>query len=338
MSEPVADRQLGAASVAPEELLQIRNLTVAFPTSSGLKVVVNEVSLDIRRGETHGLVGESGSGKSMMCRGILGVVPYPGATIGGEVRWNGVDLTRASARELRGVRGRQIGMVYQDPTSALNPVLSVGDQIAETLQTHGDFSWKTARKEAAELLERVGIPAAQTRVDAYSHELSGGMRQRAMIAIAIACRPQLLLADEPTTNLDVTIQAQVLALLADLQAEYGLAMLLVSHDLGVVARAATRVSVMYAGRIVEQAPTRSLFGTARHPYTAGLLRALPRLGRGTTRELLTPIPGQPPDVADLPAGCPFQPRCEFCRPQCAEVDMTLLPVAPDHTSACPFLQ
>jgi oligopeptide/dipeptide ABC transporter ATP-binding protein len=227
-------------------------------------------------------------------------------------------------------------MIFQDPASALNPVFTVGAQIAETIATHTDLRRAKARAEAVDLLGRVGIPSPRERYDAYSHQLSGGMRQRAMIALAVSCQPALILADEPTTNLDVTIQDQILHLLADLREERGMALVLVSHDLGVVSQTADRVVVMYAGHIVEQAPTDVLFSGTRHPYTRGLVRAQPSLRPGSVREALVPIEGQPPELDQLPEGCPFQPRCPKRRDACAEVDMALLPVAPGHLTACPF--
>jgi len=287
-------------------------------------------------GECLGIVGESGSGKSMTCRSILGLVPRPGAIIDGSIRWRGQELVGASERRLRRIRGGEIGMIFQDPASALNPVYTIGSQIVETIVAHTDQGRAAARASAVELLSRVGIPSPRERANAYPHQLSGGMRQRAMIALAISCNPSLILADEPTTNLDVTIQDQILHLLADLRAEQEMAMILVSHDLGVVSQTADRVAVMYAGHIVEQASTRELFVRGRHPYTRGLIRALPSLQAGRERDRLVPIEGQPPELDRFPAGCPFQPRCASQRDECAQVDMALAQVGVDHLSACPF--
>jgi peptide/nickel transport system ATP-binding protein len=320
-------------TVGAEPLLELRNLTVAFPTAHGIAVPVNDVSFSLEPGETMGIVGESGSGKSMMCRAIMGLVAWPGAIVSGSIRWNGKELTDASQSRLATIRGKEIAMIFQDPTSALNPVFTVGEQIAESLRVHLKMSRSQAKRDAISLLDRVGIPSAAERYNAYPHEMSGGMRQRAMIAIAIACRPKLILADEPTTNLDVTIQDQILNLLAALQDEHGMAMILVSHDLGVVSQNARSVVVMYAGFLVEHAPTRILVEGCRHPYTAGLISALPTI---RTSGRLEPIPGQPPELDTLPDGCPFQPRCSFRSDACEAVDMTL-EGEDGHTSACPFV-
>jgi peptide/nickel transport system ATP-binding protein len=329
------DRAHGRTELSAPPILEVRSLKTAFPTARGVALAVNNVSLSVAAGETKGIVGESGSGKSMTCRSILGLVPWPGQIIGGSVLWKGRELVGLPERKLRAIRGPEIAMIFQDPTSALNPVFTIGEQIAETMRVHLKLRSRQARREATELLGRVGIPSPRERYRAYPHQLSGGMRQRAMIAIAISCRPQLVLADEPTTNLDVTIQDQILNLLADLQAEYGMALVLVSHDLGVVAQNADSVAVMYSGFIVEQAPTASLFPDCRHPYTAGLIRALPSM-RGRAGAPLEPIPGQPPELDALVAGCPFQPRCRFAREACSEVDMQLR--GDGHLSACPFVE
>jgi oligopeptide/dipeptide ABC transporter ATP-binding protein len=317
-------------------LLEVSELYTAFPTRSGVSFAVNGVGLTVAPGECLGIVGESGSGKSMTCRSILGLVPRPGAIVGGSVRWRGQELVGAGERRLRGVRGAEIGMIFQDPASALNPVYTIGGQIVETIVVHTGRGRAAARRDAVELLARVGIPSPAERAHAYPHELSGGMRQRAMIALAIACGPALILADEPTTNLDVTIQDQILVLLADLRAEQEMAMVLVSHDLGVVSQSADRVAVMYAGYLVEEAPTRDLFRRTRHPYTRGLMRAAPSMRPGSERDPLVPIEGQPPELDRLETGCPFQPRCPHRRDACAEVDMSLVPAGPAHVTACPF--
>jgi oligopeptide/dipeptide ABC transporter ATP-binding protein len=323
-----------APTVDPE--LSISGLTVAFPTAAGLSIAVNNVSLAVPPGKVLGIVGESGSGKTMLCRSILGLVPWPGSIIAGEIVWDGTDLVTARKRTLADVRGRDISMIFQDPTSALDPVFTIGDQISETLRTHLRLGRKEAHQEAIDLLTRVGIPSARERYNAYPHQLSGGMRQRAMIAIAISCRPRLILADEPTTNLDVTIQDQILGLLADLREEHGMAMILVSHDLGVVSQNADTVVVMYSGYVVESAPTSSIFDATRHPYTARLIEALPSIEVPAERVQLPSIPGQPPRLDDLPPGCPFAPRCRYARAGCSEVDMQRLTVAAGHDTACPF--
>jgi len=319
-------------------LLEVEQLRVAFPTAAGVAFAVAGVSFAVRPGECLGIVGESGSGKSMTCRSILGLVPKPGAIVAGSIRWRGRELVGAGERRLRRVRGAEIGMIFQDPASALNPVYTVGAQIVETIVSHTDHGRARARAEAVELLGRVGIPSPRTRFNAYPHQLSGGMRQRAMIALAISCGPALILADEPTTNLDVTIQDQILHLLADLREEQEMAMILVSHDLGVVSQAADRVGVMYAGHIVEEAPTRELFEHTHHPYTSGLMRALPSIRPGAQRDPLVPIEGQPPELDRLAPGCPFQPRCTHRRDDCAAVDTSLQPAGPEHRTACPFVR
>ncbi len=318
--------------------LELRGLTVAFPTRDGLAVAVNDVSLSVAPGHVTGIVGESGSGKTMICRAILGLVPRPGAILGGEILWRGRDLVNAPPGALRRVRGGEIAMIFQDPASALDPLFTIGDQIAEPLRAHRGLSRSGAEKEAIELLGRVGIPSPRERVNAYPHQLSGGMRQRAMIASAISCKPELVLADEPTTSLDVTIQDQILGLLAELREEYGMSMVLVSHDLGVIAQNADSVAVMYSGSIVETAPTHKIFAATRHPYTAALIQALPSIHVQEPRAALEPIPGQPPSLDDLPDGCPFGPRCEHATDACQAVDMTRIAVDSEHETACPFAE
>ena len=334
VDSPAAGAPLAAA--ARPAMLEVSDLWTAFPTRRGVAFAVAGVSFGVGPGECLGIVGESGSGKSMTCRSILGLVPRPGAIVDGSIRWRGQELVGAGQRRLRRVRGAEIGMIFQDPASALNPVYTIGAQIVETIVAHTSRGRSAARRDAVELLSRVGIPSPRERVDAYPHQLSGGMRQRAMIALAIACAPALILADEPTTNLDVTIQDQILHLLADLRAEREMAMILVSHDLGVVSQTADRVAVMYAGHVVELAPTSELFARTRHPYTRGLMHALPSLRPGSERDRLVPINGQPPELDRLAPGCPFQPRCVLATERCTEVDMSLTPVGPAHLSACPF--
>jgi oligopeptide/dipeptide ABC transporter ATP-binding protein len=324
------------APVSSEPLLSVADLTTVFPTARGLAVASNGVSFQLDAGETLGLVGESGSGKSVTCRSILGLVPEPGRVLGGSIRFQGAELLSLSERSWRALRGAQISMIFQDPMSSLNPVYSIGDQITEPLRIHRGMKRRQATEEAVRLLQRVEIAAARERLDSFPHELSGGMRQRVMIAIAISCRPKLLLADEPTTALDVTIQDQILALLLELQAEEGMAILLVSHDLGVIAHACERVAVMYAGFVVEEASTEALFERPAHPYTAALLQALPELAAQREDRRLVPIAGQPPELVELPPGCPFAPRCELARPACSEVSMSLIKAASAHLTACPF--
>jgi oligopeptide/dipeptide ABC transporter ATP-binding protein len=324
-----------AASGQP--LLQVRGLTVGFPTLSGIALAVRNLSLDVRRGEIVGLVGESGSGKSVTCRAILGLVPEPGAILGGGVLLDERDLTKSAPRELRRVRGSDVAMIFQDPVSSLNPVFTVGHQIAEVLRQRRSLSRSQGRARALELLHRVGIPSPERRLRSYPHELSGGMRQRVMIAMALSGEPRLLLADEPTTALDVTIQDQILFLLADIRRETGMAIILVSHDLGVIAQACDTVAVMYAGYLVEVAPAAELFARPQHPYTRVLLDAIPRLDAGVSRGELRAIAGQPPDLRELPAGCPFAPRCPHARAECRAVSMELVDVGPEHLSACPFV-
>jgi len=324
------------APISPEPLLSVHDLTTVFPTAKGLAVASNGVSFHVEAGETLGLVGESGSGKSVTCRSILSLVPEPGRIIGGSVRFQGVELLKLPERSLRALRGTLISMVFQDPMSSLNPVYSVGAQIMEPLRIHRGMTRREAREEAVRLLQRVEIPAARERLDSYPHELSGGMRQRVMIAIAISCRPKLLLADEPTTALDVTIQDQILSLLLELQADEGMAILLVSHDLGVIAHACDRVAVMYAGYVVEEASTEALFERPAHPYTAALLRALPELAAQREDRRLVPIRGQPPELVSLPQGCPFAARCELAQPARTDVSMNLIEVGAGHLTACPF--
>ena len=328
--------QLGERSNAREPLLEVRDLYVGFPTLDGTLLAANRVNLSVRSGEVLGLVGESGSGKTVTCRSLIGLVPKPGETLSGEIVFDGRDLLQLSARELRRIRAHEIGMVFQDPASFLNPVYKVGDQISETLRVNLGMKRKEARTHGIELLRRVGIPSPDARFHDYPHQLSGGMQQRVMIALAIAPEPRLLLADEPTTALDVTIQAQILALLSSLQSETGMAMILVSHDFGVIAQHCHSVAVMYAGYVVEYGSVETIFSTPRHPYTQALLRSLLPLEARTDRTRLVSIPGQTPNLARLPAGCPFGPRCNHVRPTCSEVEMGLEAVGPEQLSACPF--
>lgn len=311
--------------------LLVRELRTRFSTPRGALEVVRGVSFEVAQGEVLGIVGESGSGKSVMLRSILRLLQPP-TEIRGEVLWKGENLLEVSKRRMREVTGGEISMIFQEPMSALNPVLTVGEQIFESLQEHERLRGRAARERAVELLELVGIPSPQARLKAYPHEFSGGMRQRAMIAIALASNPQLLLADEPTTALDVTIQDQILKLLLRLRDRFGMSVVLVTHDLGVVAQTCDRVAVMYAGRFVEVAPVRDIFRAPKHAYTLGLRQSLP--DSGGNRRPLTPIPGAPPDLRRLPPGCPFAPRCSYMTAACEEASPPLMRVADDHFSAC----
>ena len=316
-------------------LLDVRNLQTHFLTRGGVVRAVDGVSWDVKEGETVALVGESGCGKSVTALSIMRLVAQPaGRIVGGRVLFKGRDLLALSEEEMRHVRGREIGMVFQEPMTSLNPVLTIGRQLTEGLEIHLGMSQPDARKRAEEMLGLVGIPDAARRLRQYPHQFSGGMRQRMMIAMALACNPALVLADEPTTALDVTIQAQILELMKDLARRLGVAMLIITHNLGVVARYADRVNVMYAGRIIERGTARELYAHPRHPYTLGLLRSVPRLDE-PRRARLAPIEGQPPDLTRLPPGCAFAPRCAFRVERCAHEVPPLESVADDgHVSAC----
>jgi oligopeptide/dipeptide ABC transporter ATP-binding protein len=322
--------------VAAEPLLEVRDLAVEFRTRRGVVRAVRGLSYTLDAGESLGIVGESGSGKSVSALAVLGLLPKRSAGItAGSIRFRGRELVGAPERELRAIRGSAIALIFQDPLSSLNPVLTIGRQIEEQLRAHGKAAdHRAAEVRALELLELVGIPAAARRLRQYPHELSGGMRQRAMIAMALSCDPALLIADEPTTALDVTIQAQILELLEQLRATLGMSILLITHDLGVVAGHTSRVAVMYAGRVVEEGPTEPLLARPAHPYTLGLLRSIARLDR-PRQATLTPIPGTPPDLASDLRGCPFAPRCPYARERCAE-DPPLGAVEPGREAACWF--
>ncbi|MEP7053381.1 MAG: ABC transporter ATP-binding protein [Pseudomonadota bacterium] len=311
-------------------LLSIRDLRVNFETDAGSVPAVRGVDLDIGAGETVALVGESGCGKSVTAMSVMRLIS--GQVSAASLQFRGQDLSRLPEAEMRRVRGGQIGMIFQEPMSSLNPVFKVGEQIAEVLILHQRLSVPAARAQALELLNLVGIPSPERRVQQYPHELSGGMKQRVMIAMAIACRPQLLIADEPTTALDVTIQAQIMDLLRSLKRELGMAVLLITHDLGVVAHFAERVAVMYAGKIVEQGTTRDIFKRAAHPYTQALLGALPDPLHPTKR--LEAIPGRVPSPRMLPAGCAFCARCKFAFEPCPEKQPDLFQVGAEHRAAC----
>jgi oligopeptide transport system ATP-binding protein len=318
-------------------LLEVRNLETHFKTQDGLVKAVNNVSFHVDRGETLGIVGESGSGKSVTSLSIMRLIPSPpGKIVGGELIFDGENLLDLSEEEMRHVRGNRIAMIFQDPMTSLNPVLTIGRQITESLELHMKMSGAEARKRAIDLLSMVGIPSPGGRLDDYPHQFSGGMRQRVMIAMALSCNPELLIADEPTTALDVTIQAQILELINRLKNELGTAVIIITHDLGVVAGMADRVNVMYAGGVVEEGATAEIFGNPRMPYTIGLLRSIPRLDEGEGRKL-TPIRGLPPDLINLPQVCPFSPRCDyFVAGKCDQTVPPLRPVGPDHRAACLF--
>ena len=314
-------------------LLQVRNLRTNFQTSAGVVRAVDGVSWDVQEGETVALVGESGCGKSVSALSIMRLVAEPAGRIeGGEILYKGRDLLKLSESEMQSVRGREIAMVFQEPMTSLNPVLTIGRQLTEGLEIHLGLRGAAVQARAVELLGMVGIPDPARRLAQYPHHFSGGMRQRMMIAMALACNPSLILADEPTTALDVTIQAQILELMRDLARRLKVAMLIITHNLGVVARYADRVNVMYAGRIVEQATAGEIYANPRHPYTLGLLRSVPRLDE-PRRARLDPIQGQPPDLTRLPPGCAFAPRCNYKVERCAEVP-PLEDVVPGHSSAC----
>ncbi len=315
-------------------LLEVRGLETRFFTQDGVVHAVNGISYSMDEGETLAIVGESGSGKSVSVLSILRLIPQPpGKITGGEVLFEGKDLLKMSNSEIRKVRGNRIAMVFQDPMTSLNPVLTIGFQVMEALELHLGMNKHQARERAAELLQMVGIPDAASRLDDYPHQFSGGMRQRVMIAMGLACNPKLLIADEPTTALDVTIQAQIVELVKQLQKEIGMAVIWITHDLGVVAGLADRVIVMYAGNIVEEAPVKELYDNPRHPYTLGLLDSVPRMDRPRKKKL-TPIEGLPPDLLEMPAGCPFAPRCKYRTDRCLEERPTLRTVAPNHRIAC----
>jgi oligopeptide transport system ATP-binding protein len=315
-------------------LLEVRGLRTHFHTDAGEIRAVDGVSFDVHAGETTAIVGESGSGKSVTALSILRLIPSPpGEIVDGEIRFEGNDLLAMSEAEMRGVRGNRIAMIFQEPMTSLNPTLTVGRQIVEPIEVHQSVSRKSLMEHCLNLLRKVRIPDPEQSADAFPHQFSGGMRQRAMIAMSLACEPQLIIADEPTTALDVTVQAQVLDLLKSLTRETGAALVLITHDLGVVARYADRVNVMYAGRIIESGSARDIYNTPKHPYTVGLMNSMPRLDEAEKSQLRQ-IEGQPPDLANLPPGCPFQPRCQFAVERCAVEHPDLVEVASQHTSAC----
>ena len=317
--------------IAP--LLSVTDLRTSFFTSRGEVQAVRGVSFELRPGEILGIVGESGSGKSITCMSLLGLLKSNGKVVAGSALFEGKDLLKLDDSELRKLRGDEIGMIFQDPMTSLNPTLAVGEQVIETILRHRRISRAAARKRAIELFELVRIPSAEKRLRSYPHEFSGGMRQRVMIAIALSCDPKLLIADEPTTALDVTIQRQILALLKELQSRLGMAVILITHDLGVIAETSDRVLVMYGGMVMEQAPVRRIFAWPSHPYTRGLLASIPDLRTGT-HQRLTPIPGSPPDMRRPPDGCPFAPRCPHAMAQCVAALPPIYEVEASHGSRC----
>ena len=324
-----------------KNVLEVNNLKTQFFTRAGIVYAVDGVSFHVGEGETLGIVGESGCGKSVTATSIMRLIPSPpGKIVDGEIlltdKGGTTDLLSLSDSEMRHVRGNKVAMIFQDPMTSLNPVLTIGDQISEPLILHLGLSKNEARQRAIDLLKRVGIPAAEDRINAYPHQFSGGMRQRVMIAIALSCNPQLLIADEPTTALDVTIQAQILELMMHLNQEFGTAIIMITHDLGVVAEICERVVVMYAGQVVETGASKDLFNNPQHPYTIGLLNSVPQIG-DRVKETLVPIPGLPPDLLAPPIGCRFRPRCRFRQEKCEE-SPPLAVVAPGQQARCWFPQ
>ncbi|HUJ85689.1 MAG TPA: ABC transporter ATP-binding protein [Burkholderiales bacterium] len=315
-------------------LLEVENLRTQFETSAGTVRAVDGVSYTVEEGETVGIVGESGCGKSVGALSVLRLIPHPpGRVVGGSIRFRGEDLLAMSDEKLHSVRGGQISMVFQEPMTSLNPVLTIGLQLCETMEFHLKLTPRQARLRALELLGMVGISEPGRRLDQYPHHLSGGMRQRVMIALAMSCKPKLIIADEPTTALDVTIQAQILELMKDLTKRFGVALIVITHNLGVVARYADRVNVMYAGRIVESGSAADIYHRPMHPYTLGLLRSVPRMDRPRGEKLI-PIEGQPPDLTREIAGCAYRARCSFATERCAREDPVREAVGPGHDSAC----
>ncbi len=315
-------------------LLEVKDLKTYFFTDDGVVKAVDGITYDVDEGETIGLVGESGCGKSVSALSLLRLIPNPpGKVVGGEIWFEGENLLKVDEDEIRHVRGNRIAMIFQEPMTSLNPVLTIGRQLTESLELHMRMDRGSATKRAIELLEMVGIPSAGARIKEYPHQFSGGMRQRVMIAMGLSCNPKLLLADEPTTALDVTIQAQILELMAKLSREFGTAVIIITHNLGVVARYAHRVNVMYAGKIVEASTARAVYGEPRHPYTIGLLKSVPRLDQ-IRKDKLEPIEGLPPDLINMPSGCSFYPRCHYRIDKCRQEEPPLMLAGESHYSAC----
>ena len=322
------------ATVDEEKVLEVKDLRTYFYTEDGEVRAVDGLRYDVKKGESVGLVGESACGKSVSALSIMRLIPYPpGIIVGGEVIFKGQDLLKLSEGEMRRIRGNRIAMIFQEPMTSLNPVLTISRQLSEALELHRGMDKKTAAGEAVKLLQLVGLPDAESRVGDYPHQFSGGMQQRIMIAMALSCNPELLIADEPTTSVDVTVQAQLLELLDSLRAQFGTSVIIITHNLGVVARYADRVNVMYAGRLAETAPTDILYGEPKHPYTIGLLASVPRLDLARKRKLRV-IDGLPPNLARVPKGCAFCPRCYFAIDRCREEKPELEEVGEGHYSAC----
>ena len=318
-----------------QHLLEIRGLKTHFATEDGMVHAVDGVDLAIDRGETLGVVGESGCGKTVTALSVLKLIATPpGRIVAGQILWRGRDLVPLSPDEMRSIRSKEIGIVFQEPMTSLNPVYTVGAQIAETVREHEGIGRRAALEKAVEMLRLVHIPNPQRRLHDYPHQFSGGMRQRVMIAMALSCNPQLLIADEPTTALDVTIQAQILELIAEMKERFGMAVMLITHAMGVVAETAQRVAVMYAGKVVEEAPVGELFSRPRHPYTRGLIRSIPRIDRAGRKERLAAIAGVVPSLLEPPPGCRFAARCEFAMPVCTAATPPLRRIASDHEVAC----
>ncbi|WP_228441005.1 ABC transporter ATP-binding protein [Novibacillus thermophilus] len=322
--------------VHEDVLLRVKDLEVHFRTSSSVVKAVGGVTFDVKRGETIGIVGESGSGKSVTATSILGLIPSPpGKIVGGSILYEGKDLTKLSNKEMRRIRGNEISMIFQDPMTSLNPVFKVGNQLTEVIKLHQKVKKKEAERRAVEMLRLVGIPEPERRMQEYPHEFSGGMRQRAMIAIALSCNPKLLIADEPTTALDVTVQAQILELMKDLQQKMNTSIIMITHDLGVVWEVCKRVIVMYAGNIVEYTFADQLYDNPLHPYTWGLLNSQVT-GNAKSRGTLISIPGNPPDLREEMVGCPFAARCPYAEEKCFKEKPPLIEVEPGHLTACHF--
>ena len=318
--------------MAPKEILKIEKLKTYFDTWAGMVKAVDGVSLDVREGETLGLVGESGSGKSVTAFSILGIVPRPGKIIDGKIIYNGENLLEKNEKDLQKIRGKEIGYIFQDPATSLNPVFSIADQLTEVIRRHQKVSKEEALKKAIELLRLVEIPDPEIKIWNFPHQLSGGMKQRIAVARALSCQPSLLIADEPTTNLDVTIQAQILQLMKNLKNKLGMSMILITHDMGVVASVADRITVLYAGRVCETADTRTIFYKPRHPYTVALLTAVPSLA--LRKDKLAVIPGTIPNLIEPPTGCRFHPRCEYAKTECAKKIPPIEEIEPEHYVAC----
>ena len=317
--------------------MEVRNLKTYFYTEEGVVRAVDGLTYALGKGETLGLVGESGCGKSVSALSVMRLIASPGKIVEGEILLDGLNLLQCSEPEMRQVRGNRISMIFQEPMTSLNPVFTIGNQIMEAIRVHQDVSRKEARDRTIAMLGKVKISAAQTRIDEYPHQMSGGMRQRVMIAMALACNPEVLIADEPTTALDVTIQAQIMELLAELQSDYQMSILLITHNLGLVAEASNHVAVMYASKVVESSSTRELFASPLHPYTHGLLTSVPTLGMSKDRKLNV-IPGQVPNPLQFPAGCRFHPRCPVAEQRCQQEEPPLRQVKPGHWAACHLIE